>query len=165
VLVRPVSRPLALLAVFFNLVSIAVEGVAAVFLATALLPLTNAAYGNAFSPEQLNVMAMLSVRSHTLGFAIALVFFGVECVILGRLISQSGYIPRAIGVLMQIAGVCYVTNSIVLLTSPPLSSRLVPAILVPPLVAELSLALWLLVKGVRARKWDQYVQGELASAG
>jgi hypothetical protein len=165
VLLRPVSRDLALVAVFFNLVCIAIEGVAAVSLAAALLPMTNAAYVNAFTPEQLNVMAMLSVRSHTVGFGIALIFFGVECVILGYLISRSGYIPRSIGVLMQIAGVCYVINSFALLLSPPLSSWLFPAILLPSLIAELSLALWLLVKGVRTEKWDQHLpSAELAAA-
>jgi len=161
---RPVSRDLALVAVFFNLVCIAIEGVAAVSLAAALLPMTNAAYLNAFTPEQLNVMATLSVLSHSVGFGIALIFFGVECVILGYLISRSGYMPRSIGVLMQIAGVCYVINSFALLLSPPLSSRLFPAILIPSLIAELSLALWLLVKGVRAEKWDQHVHAGLAGA-
>jgi hypothetical protein len=120
VLLRPVSRDLALMAVFFNLVSIAIEGVAAISLAAALFPLTNAAYVHAFTPEQLNVMAMLSVRSHSAGFGIALIFFGVECVILGFLIFRSGYMPRSIGVLMQIAGVCYVINSFAQLLSPPL---------------------------------------------
>jgi hypothetical protein len=153
VLLRPVSRDLALLTVLFNLVCIAVEAVAAVSLATALLPVTNAAIANASSPEQLSVMAMLSIRSHTLGFGIALIFFGVECVILGHLIARSGYMPKVIGVLMQIAGVCYLINSFSLILSPPLSSRLFPAILLPSLIAELSLALWLLMKGVRTERW------------
>jgi hypothetical protein len=72
--------------------------------------------------------------------------------------------PRSIGVLMQIAGVCYVINSFAVLLSPPLASRLFPAILLPSLIAELSLALWLLVKGVRAEKWDQYVEAGLVGA-
>ncbi len=157
VLLRPVSRDLALVAVCFNLVCIAIEGVAAIPLATALLPVSNAAYVNAFTPPQLDAMAMLSIRSHSTGFGIALAFFGVECVLLGYLIFRSGYMPRTIGVLMQIAGVCYVINSFALFLSPPLSSRLFPAILIPSLIAELSLALWLLVKGVRASSWDEYV--------
>jgi hypothetical protein len=156
-LLRPVGRDLALLALLFNLVSIAIEGVAAVSLAAALLPMTSAAYASAFSPEQLDVMAMLSIRSHSTGFGIALIFFGVECVILGYLIFRSRYMPRVIGVLMQIAGVCYVVNSFALLLSPPLSARLFPAILVPSLIAELSLALWLLTRGVRVDRWDQHV--------
>jgi hypothetical protein len=153
ILLRPVSRNLALAAVFFNLVCIAIEGVAAVALAAALLPVTNAGYVEALTPQQLNVIAMLLIRSHSLGFGIALIFFGVECVILGNLISRSGYMPKSIGVLMMVAGVCYGINSFALLLSPALSSRLFPAILIPSLIAELSLALWLLVKGVRVEKW------------
>ena len=165
ILLRRVSRDLALAAVFFNLVCIAIEGVAAVSLAAALFPLASTPYLNALAPEQINAMAMLSVRSHTAGFGIALIFFGVECVILGYLIYRSGYMPRVIGVLMAIAGVCYVVNSFALLLSPPLASRLFPAILMPSLIAELSLALWLLVKGVNAEKWDQHVHSaELAGA-
>jgi hypothetical protein len=154
-LLRRVSRDLALAAVLFNLVSIAIEGVAAVSLAATLFPLANAPYLSAFAPEQMNAMAMLSVRSHTVGFGIALIFFGVECVILGYLIYRSGYMPRSIGVLMAIAGICYVINSFALLLSPPLANRLFPAILIPSLIAELSLALWLLMKGVNAEKWSR----------
>jgi len=66
---------------------------------------------------------------------------------------RSGYMPRIIGVLMAIAGVCYVINSFALLLSPALAGALFPVILMPALVAELSLALWLMVKGVNAEKW------------
>ena len=159
VLLRPVDRDIALLAVLFNGVTIAIEGVAAVSLATALAPLANAPYLHALPPEQVNAMAMLSVRSHTLGFGIALVFFGVECLVLGYLIVRSGYIPGWVGVLMQIAGVCYLVNSFALILSPPLSNRLFPAILLPSLIGELSLALWLLVKGVRPTGWNRHVHG------
>jgi hypothetical protein len=165
ILLRRVNRDLALAAVLFNVVCIVIEGVAAVSLAAALFPLRSAPYLSAFTSEQLNAMVMLSIRSHTEGFGIALIFFGVECVILGYLIYRSGFMPSSIGVLMGVAGVCYAINSFALLLSPPLSSRLFPAILIPSLIAELSLALWLLVKGVNTEKWDQPVHsGELAGA-
>ena len=163
-LLRPVSRDLALLCVLFNLVCISIEGVAAVSLAAALFPMTSAAYVNAFTPEQLGAMAMMSIRAHTTGFAIALIFFGVECVVLGYLIVRSQYMPRSIGVLMQLAGVCYVVNSFAVLLSPPLASRLFPAILLPSLIAELSLALWLLVWGVRPVAWERHGETQLARA-
>jgi hypothetical protein len=118
---------------------------------------------SAFTPEQISAMAMLAVRSHTVGFGIALIFFGVECVILGYLIYRSRYMPKPIGVLMEIAGICYAINSFALLLSPPLSARLFPAILIPSLIAELSLAVWLLAKGVNAERWNQCAySGELA---
>ena len=153
VLLRPVSRELALLAVCFNLVSLAVEAAAALDLVAALLPLANAEYLGAFQPEQLYAMASLSVQSHAYGFGIGLIFFGCECLLLGYLIFRSGYLPKALGVLMPIAGLCYLTNSFALLLAPGIASRLFPAILVPAFVGEASLCLWLLVKGVNVAKW------------
>jgi hypothetical protein len=154
VLLRPVSRDLALLAVFFNLVSLAVEAVSALNLVAALLPLGNAGYLTAFEPEQLYAMATLSVRSHSYGFGVALIFFGCECLVLGYLIFRSGYLPKAIGVLMQIAGLCYLTNSFALILAPTFANRIFPAILIPAFVGEASLCLWLLVKGVNVEKWN-----------
>jgi len=153
VLLRPVSRDLALLAVFFNLVTVAVEAVAALNLVAALFPLGSAEYLSAFQPEQLYAMASMSVKAHSHGFGVALIFFGCECLVLGYLIFRSGYLPKAIGVLMQIAGVCYLVNSFALLLAPALAGRLFPAILIPALVGEASLCLWLLVKGVNVEKW------------
>jgi hypothetical protein len=150
-----VNRDLAVAAVLFNLVSISTEGGAAVSLAGALSPLTNPVYLRAFGPEQVHAMAMLSIRAHTTGFGIALIFFGVECILLGRLIYRSGFLPRTLGVLMPIAGVCYLVNSFSVLLSPPLASRLFPAVLLPCLIAELALALWLRVKGVDVDAWDR----------
>ena len=56
---------------------------------------------------------------------------------------------------MQIAGVCYLINSIALLLAPELQAALFPAILLPAFVAELSFALWLLVKGVDVAEWQR----------
>ena len=153
VLLRRVSSELALLAVFFNLVSLAVEAAAALYLVAALFPLSNAGYLGAFQPEQLYAMASLSVQTHAYGFGVGLIFFGCECLLLGYLIFRSGFLPKAIGLLMQIAGLCYLTNSFALLLAPDFASRIFPAILVPAFVGEASLCLWLLVKGVNVEKW------------
>jgi Domain of unknown function (DUF4386) len=154
ILLRPVSVYLALLAVFFNLVSVAVEAVAALQLVVALFPLENAEYLGAFQPEQLYTLARLSIRSHAYGFGVGLIFFGCECLILGYLIFRSGYLPKVIGVLMQIAGLCYLINSFSLILAPTFADQLFPAILVPAFVGEASLCLWLLVKGVNIAKWQ-----------
>jgi hypothetical protein len=153
VLLRPVSRDLALLAVFFNLVSIGLEAAITLYLLEALSTLGNARYLNAFSPEQLYGLARLSLRAHSNGFGVSLIFFGCFCLVVGYLIFRSGYLPRAIGVLMQIAGLSYLANSFALVLSPTVANRLFPAILVPAFIGEASLALWLLVKGVNVPKW------------
>ena len=155
-LLRPVSKDLILLAVFFNLAAIIIESETTMRLLEALFPLGNAGYLKAFTPHQLYAMASLSLKSHGYGFGVSLLFFGCFCVIVGYLIFRSGYIPKTIGVLMQIAGVCYLTNSFALVLSPAVANRLFPAILVPSFIGELSLCLWLLVKGVA--RWQENVR-------
>ncbi|MDQ2964221.1 MAG: DUF4386 domain-containing protein [Pseudomonadota bacterium] len=155
ILLRPVSRDLAWLATFFNLVSIALEAAIQLQLLAALFPLGNAGYLKAFTPEQLYAMASLSVRLHSHGFGVSLIFFGWVCLVWGYLIFRSGYLPKAIGVLMQIAGLSYLTNSFALLLAPDFANRIFPAILVPAFVGETSLCLWLLVKGVNVEKWKR----------
>ena len=155
VLLRPVSKDLALLAVFFNLISIAVEAVNEQQLLAALFPLGSAEYLRAFAPEQLSAMASLSLESYSYGFGISLIFFGCECVVLGYLIFRSVYLPKAVGVLMVIAGLCYLTNSFALILAPNFASRIFPAILIPAFIGELSLCLWLLVKGVNLPKREE----------
>lgn len=153
VLLRPVSRDLALLAAFFHLMTIAVEAAAAIFLMATLFPLDGAAYLGAFQPEQLGSLATLSIRSHGHGFGLALIFFGGFCLVAGYLIYRSRFMPKVLGILLALAGGCYLVNSFVLILSPSLSAWLFPAILIPAFVAELSLALWLLVKGISPEKW------------
>jgi hypothetical protein len=158
VLLKPVRKDLALLAVFINLVSIGIEAATTMYLLEALFPLGNAGYLKAFTPEQLYAMTSLSLKSHGYGFSVSLLFFGCFCIIVGYLIFKSGYLPKTIGVLMQIAGVCYLTNSFALILSPAVANRLFPAILVPAFIGEVSLCLWLLVKGVNVKQWKERVR-------
>jgi hypothetical protein len=155
VLLRPVNRNLALLAVLFNLVQTSVLVANKLNLVLPLFFLADAPYLKAFTPEQLQALSYVAIRTHDYGFGFGLIFFGVECVVIGYLIIRSRYLPSALGVMMQIAGVCYLVNSFALLLYPPLGSRLFPFILAPPFLAELSLALWLLVKGVDLRTWGR----------
>jgi hypothetical protein len=155
VLLRPVSRPLALLAVLFNLVQTAMLVANKTNLLLPLFLLGDAAYLKAFTPQQLQALAYVSLRTHDYGFGFGLIFFGVECIVLGYLIFQSGYLPKVLGILMQLAGASYLTNSFALILDPAMASRLFPAVMVLPFLAESSLALWFVVKGVDVAKWAE----------
>jgi hypothetical protein len=154
-LLRPVNRNLALLAVFFGLVSLAVESVSALFLQQVLAPLTGSLYAQAADPQPLHALAYLSIRAHANAFGLALVFFGVECIIVGYLIRKSIYFPATIGWLMQLAGLCYLINSFSMVLSPPLQGLISPAILLPSLVGESAFCVWLLIKGVNTPAWER----------
>jgi hypothetical protein len=78
----------------------------------------------------------------------SLVFFGFYCLLIGYLIVRSTFLPRILGVLMAVAGLGWLT-----FVSPPLASYLSPYNMVPGLLGEGSLTLWLLAMGVDAERW------------
>jgi hypothetical protein len=157
ILLRPVNKNIALLALLFNLVQTGVLVANKLNLVAALLQLEGVDYLKAVDPYHLQAQMYLSLKLHDIGFGIGLIFFGFTCLVNGYLIFRSGYLPRTIGVLIQIAGLCYLTNSFALLLAPRFAHIIFPAILVPSLVGELSFCLWLLVKGVNVPIWNKRV--------
>ncbi|KFF03363.1 DUF4386 domain-containing protein [Flavobacterium reichenbachii] len=151
-LLRPISKKLALLNLSFNLIQTAVLVANKLNLLAALFFLGDAEYLKTFTTDQLHTLAYLSIKLHDFGFGIGLIFFGFVCLFEGYLIFKSGYFPKVIGVLMSIAGICYLFNSFALILAPQLSSIM---LLMPCLIAELSLSLWLIFKGVNLTIWKQ----------
>jgi hypothetical protein len=148
-LFKPVQAPLARIALALAVAAVAVEAMNLLLL---YVPLEIADEGGALaalSAGQRQALTYLSVRLFAAGFAISLTLFAGFCVLLGVLIVRSWLLPHGIGVLMIAAGGCYLVNSLVFISAPGLSDVLVPWILLPCLVGELSLASWLAVKGVR----------------
>ena len=153
VLLRPVNKNLALMAVLFNLIQTAVLVANKMNLLMPLFLLNGDEYLKAFNPGQLQTMSYLFVKAHSYGFGIGLIFFGCACLIVGYLIYRSGYFPKLIGTLMVIAGLSYLCNSFILILAPKYSGIAFPVLLALAFPAELSLCLWLLIKGVNLEKW------------
>ena len=164
VLLRPVNRNLALLTLLLNLIQTAVLVANKLNLLVPLFLLGDADYLKAFDPAQLQAWSYIAIKLHDYGFGVGLIFFGCVCLVEGYLIRKSRYLPWLIGVLMQIAGACYLVNSFALLLAPAFEGKIFPAILMPCLIAELSLALWLLVKGVNVAEWKKQASMEPARA-
>lgn len=78
----------------------------------------------------------------------------------GYLILKASFVPRIIGVFMAIAGLCYIVNSFLSFVAPSLSSIL---LLLPVLLGEGGLTLWLLIVGVDSAKWESQAQGGRAT--
>ncbi len=156
-LLRPVSKSLALLATLMNLVQTAVLAANKLNLLVPIFLQEDAGFLKAFSPEQLHALSSVAIKAHGFGFGIGLIFFGFACLVRGYLIFRSGYFPRVLGLLILIAGLCYLTNSFALLLAPSFAAAMFPAILAPAFVGELSLCLWLIIKGVNSEQWKQRV--------
>jgi hypothetical protein len=122
---------------------------------TPLLLLGNADYLRALDPHQVQSLTYLSGRAHEYGFDVGLIFFGVECLIDGYLIFRSGFLPRVLGILLAIGGLCYLTNSFAVILAPRFADSISPGIAMPAGIAELSLCLWYIVMGVNPQVWKE----------
>jgi hypothetical protein len=156
-LLRPVDASLVLLGVLFNVVSLAVESVSKVFMILVLPMLQDPDYAKVFAPQQLQALAKLAFQTHDIAFNISLIFFAGALLVNGHLIFRSGYLPRFIGVLAQLAGLGYLVACFATLFAPAFADAIEPGILVVPLVGESSYCLWLLLKGVDVKKWNARV--------
>ena len=105
---------------------------------------------SAFNIEQLQALTFMFLRFSARAFNIYPAFFGIWCVLIGYLIFRSTFMPRILGVLEALAGLCWLT-----FLWPPLGHYLSPYNQVLAAVGELLLMLWLLVMGVNAQRWNE----------
>lgn len=152
-LFRVVNRSLAVLVAFFMLVGTAIETANLLNYFAPLILLSDTHYLKAFAPQQLQSMAYVSLELHAIGFDLAVVFFAFYDLVIAYLLFTATFLPRILGVLMAMAGLCYLTKSFATFLSPRFAANLLPYILMPSGVGELSLCLWLLVVGLNASRW------------
>jgi hypothetical protein len=154
VLLRPASKTLALIAMCFRLTQSAVLALNLLNYHAALLLLNGGEPTAAFEAGQVQALAHLFLDSHRHGYDLGLLLFGVHCLVLGVLILGSRLLPRALGVLAIAASLAYLIGSYTRFLFPEFLAVVSPIYIVP-LVSELSLALWLLVKGVDVGEWEK----------
>jgi hypothetical protein len=157
-LLRPVNRGLALTGLVLDVLSNTVSICASILLFAPLVVLRGDDYLSGFAPAQLQSLSLLSIKTYELGYAVSLAFFGGSCLVTGYLIFRSTFLPKTIGVLLAIAGVCYLTNSFVAFMPKGFGDDLFPWILLPCLLAEGALALWLLIVGVNSSRWNEIAE-------
>ncbi len=86
------------------------------------------------------------------GTLAAQVFFGLWLAPLGYLTYKSGWFPRALGVVLAAATVCYLVDLLAAFLAPDLARQIHSYIVIVPAIAEIWMVLYLLVVGVRTGK-------------
>jgi len=162
VLLRPVNKDLSLLAMVFGLMQTAILCANKLSLVTVLLLLGGSPGLKGFTAEQMSSLASVSLAQHEIGFSVGLIFFGVSCLVTAYLLWRSGYFPKALAVFQAMAGVSYLINSFTLLLAPAVAAKMFPWIVVPAFVGELLTCLYLIVRGLNVRVWNERV-GEIAA--
>jgi hypothetical protein len=155
ILLKPVSNTLALLAAFFRLAQATTLGINLLNLFFVLQLLNGADYLAVLDAGQVHALVLLFLNAHSTGYAIGLVFFGFSILVLGYLIFRSGYIPRVLGILLVLASFGYLVDSFAHVLLPnyaDYAAVFTMVVFTPAFIAELSLALWLLLKGVNVQR-------------
>jgi len=165
ILFRPIDPIIALMALLFNVMDTAIETINAVLCNFAALFLSQGLGAlAAFDAQQRAAAVSFALRLHEHGFGAGLLFFGFWLILTGYLMLRSGYFPRWIAVSAAIGGVCYALNSYILFVAPVLQDYLFPAILLPSLVAELSISIYMIVFGFDVKRYaDRSGRGEAAA--
>lgn len=98
-----------------------------------------------FTALTIGVLADLGVMRSPLN---TLVLFGAYCIGLGSLTLKASFLPRAIGALLIVAGIGWLT-----FVHPPLAERLGAFAMAPGMIGEGVFTLWLMIAGVDPERW------------
>jgi len=103
-------------------------------------------------------LSLEALELHFRGANIALIFHGLYCILIGLLILRSAFLPRAVGALMLIGGLAWLTD-----LSIPLTNHLAPYNVAAGFLGEGLSMLWLLIVGVNAQRWNEQERAARAS--
>src|SRR6266436_4133067 len=110
VLLRPVNRSIALSAAFLDLSGGIIKTFARVFFIAPLFVLgDSAAVFPGFTTQQLQSISLILFKVNNQGAALAMAFFCFSVLLNGYLIFRSTFLPRWLGVLVLISGLCWLT--------------------------------------------------------
>jgi hypothetical protein len=151
VLLKPVNKNIALLFLLLNLGGFAILCFSMLNLFASMLLLSGADYLKVFQPDQLQAQAMLFINLYKNGYIIAQIPYGIWLFPLGYLVFKSDFLPKILGILLIVdcfGLLIYVFQRFLL---PGYEVISYPCLAVS-FIAELSLTLWLLIKGVKDQK-------------
>jgi hypothetical protein len=151
VLLKPVNKNLALLFLLLNLGGFAIVVLNHLNLFSSLMLLSGADYLKVFQPNQLQAQALLFINLFKNGSTIAQIPYGVWLFPLGYLVFKSRFLPKILGILLIADGfglLIYVLQRFLL----PGYDVISYPFLAVSFIAEISLSLWLLIKGVKEQK-------------
>ncbi len=149
-LLKHVDKSVARAMVIFVALASGIICLNAVFQFEGLRVATDASYAAAFGTAGSNALVLLLLDMQHYGTLAAQVFFGLWLAPLGYLAYKSGMFPKALGVVLNVAAVCYLVDLLVLFLVPDFGKQINPILVIVPAIAEVWMVLYLLVMGVRS---------------
>lgn len=149
VVLKPINRNVALLAVFFRLAECSIFALITLNDFVTLRLLSGADYLRAFDAQQLQALAYMFVGTHDAGYLIGLVFFGLGSGVFAYLWFKSRYIPRWLAALGIFASLLVAIVTLATMVFPSMTDVVIPVYFAPIFIFEVTLGFWLIVKGIQ----------------
>lgn len=151
VILKPVNRTLALLALLLK--SVEATLVAAIVLVSliALQVLSGDTYLAIFPPEQLQAPVGFLLNQHTALYAIPMVFLGLDMMLFSYLFFKSKYIPRILANFGILSFALIFIHALMFILAPQYATMPINQIIfwVPSGFFEITIGIWLLSKGLK----------------
>jgi hypothetical protein len=154
---KPVNRDLSLLAAWFRLIYAAMLAVAIFNLVYAHMLMYQDTSPSPDIPAQLGRDAMFYIEAFNTTWSLGLIVFGIHILLIGMLALKSGFVLKIFGIILIIAFAGYIIPNISNLLFPEYEDamRIVEWIFLFPMLGEVALGIWLVVKGI----WKRNIPG------
>jgi hypothetical protein len=149
VVLRPVNRNLAVLAIILRLAENAVLCAGTVNAAVALRLLSRPDYLKTFERSQLDSLARLALSAQGLTMNVGFILLGLGSTVFAYLFLKSRYIPRALAAWGIFASLVLGILTWIIIVFPGLGTALGLTYMIPMFIYEVGLGFWLVVKGIR----------------
>ncbi len=146
-LFKEVNRNVAVLMVILSAVSVPFSLFNMVDKVNVLTLLSGAQYLDALSMEQIQVQAILLLKSYGNGVQLIQIFWGLWLFPFGYLAFKSGYIPKVLGISLMLGCIGYLIKFFGFILYP--SIDLPSFIGWPSSFGEIGTCLWLLIMGIK----------------
>ena len=150
-LLHSVNKNIASLMVIFALMSVAITMINELNHFAILLLSSRVDYMTVFDAGQLQNLVLFFLDLRAYGTSIPDIF-SLWIFFLGYLVYKSGYLPRILGGLLLVGGICYPLQAILFLLFPSIDAMMLNAF---AFISELLFYVWLLIKGVHVEQREK----------
>jgi hypothetical protein len=161
-LLKHVGKHAARLMVVAVIVAAGIISVSAVFTFVALQVATDGSYAAAFGPLGSDTLVLLLLEIQHYAVLAGQVFFGLWLAPLGYLAVKSGLFPKALGIVLILATLSYLTDVVFAFGFPELAGQVHVYLGIVPAIGEIWMVLYLLTVGVRTPRPAQPVPAQSA---
>jgi hypothetical protein len=149
-LLKPVNASVALQMVVLLLVGVPIALINELNQFAALLLLSDADHLTATNVDQLHAQVMFHLNLHQYGIYVAQIFWGLWLLPFGYLVFKSTFLPKILGVLLMIGCLGHLTDVV----AAVVFSNFEVTVSGFTSIGEFLLPLWLVVKGVDVKRWQ-----------